>query len=241
MGYERVNLHVTDTDHPTVSGRILRAISNWQNYRTPAGLIVQTDAGASVQTSAPDGWSGVYDFSLASLMAPCQAFFRNSLDGSNRIMWGIRRSETPGAWMNWRAVSPLNGSSDPVVNAGSHTVTWSDAWASTDLILHVNRHSVGMELLLKDANHPAMFRFTLRIPNGFSYAVESSVLVVRDADGQSMFVTKQSAGEDADGKLIAVVFSEGGTLTVGGVVYPIFRHIPSLADLSGCTYPVRIR
>ena len=240
MAIERKSLHVVDADHVTVAGRITRSIRNWQCYRSAAGVLLPTDQAAEVQPGAPADWAGAWDFTLASLRAPLQIFFRDSSDAANRAMWGVRRSDVPGAWVNWKALGVDNGAQEPAVASGGRSVTWTDLWANVDLRLDVLPHACAKSLILKSPGHAASFRFALRLPNSYSFTQTGDVLSILDGNGVEQLRTKPLSGWDANERRVRVALVQAASVTVGGNTLPTFRVVPNAADLAAATYPVTI-
>ena len=216
-----------------------RTIENWRNYRTPAGLWLAANVDVAERSAAPPDWQGAYDFTHAQLGSALQAFVGGSTDPSNTALWGMRSSERPGAWLNFKALG-IDNVSQPAVDRAARTATWVELWNNCDLRLTLGRHKVAKDIVLKAAPHQASFRFALRYPAGYSHTVTDSVLRILDDQGVEVFRSRPPHGTDSAGNPVRVSLVAAADITIGPRTFPTVRVVPSATDLASAQYPVTI-
>lgn len=159
------------TDTPNGTGLIKRVISNWSNwYDTRQNKFIRTNQ-IIVQKSAPYAWTGNYDFQRQILDGPCQIFLGDSSDPSNTALWGMRRSDDPSKWINFKlfSVNPVL----PSFNLENNRTTWNNIQKNTDMILSPTRQGIKHWMRIK-GTRPLSWRIIIRQPSGFGFTVHNS-------------------------------------------------------------------
>lgn len=164
--------HWTDRPNPDDLriGRRRRTIKNWSNYRTPGNDWAETRPGVGAPQGAPPDWVGAYDFSLSSLEGPLQIFARDAMDVGNRAMVGYRSSETPGAWMNLKALDV--NAVDAVVSGDGLKITYPGLWDGCDLVYDVGGHTLKETVEIWDKSiAPLYFEWTIKTPPQYELTI----------------------------------------------------------------------
>ena len=126
-------------------------------------------ANLSQAQSIPSDWSGTFDFKNATLSSALQSFSEDTKDATNTAMWGMRRSDRPDCWVNFKAIEGKQAKTETI---GNETI-WHDIWPSCDLIIEVGKASVTKKIILKDPKHQTTFGFSMSMAPGMSYSVGS--------------------------------------------------------------------
>jgi hypothetical protein len=155
-------------------------------------------------------------------------------------MWGVRCSDAPGSWLNWKALNVNNGNQEPVVSTLNKTLTWTDLWTDADLRLDCRPNGVGKTIIVKTSSAPLVYRFALRIPDSHSVTLSNGSLHIRDGQGNIKIKTSPVWAEDAAENPIRCTFSAGASITINGRTIPTYRIVLNADDMSTAVYPVRV-
>ena len=175
------------TDHkpdPLQPRKLRRTLSNWANYKTPSGVWTASSPDIRSSTGTPDDWVGQYDFREDSSQAPLQTYYEDARDANNTAMVGMRLSDDPSSWVNYKAADIDN--SVPMTKRRGNTVGWDELWNNCDLLFHHSRHKVDKEIVLKNAAHPASFKFTVLIPDGYTLQIRSNRGAILNGRGEQV-------------------------------------------------------
>lgn len=255
----RRNYHWTDLEvgvNPDRTRNYQRAIKNWINFRRPDSNNINkllafesADNNAQpTQVSAPDHWTGNYDFQYQLLNQPLQIFLGDSTTPQNTALWGMRRADNPRAWVNFKAIGGINSGVPMEVFGPQRAVRWQNLWNNSTLWLRASRQKVAKQIRLSSPGHPASFKFAMRIPVGYSYEVIDNQILIKDENGEIQLRTSPPHGWDSatvgfnpDGSQhIRATLIETNSVTIGNKTFPAFLIIPNADDLTSAVYPVFI-
>lgn len=213
-----------------------RIIRNWQNYRTPTGLLMPSVLGVSRADDPVSHWSGKWDMGAASLDAPLQATFIDRTSTTNRAMWGARLSDRPGHWCNLK-LHEATAPGEPDIDDGR--LFWRDVFDGVDLELEPGSAWIGKTLIVRSRTAPASIVLTVRPAPGHGYQVRAGVLEVFDRSGAVWLKTRPVWGADAAGDPVPVTLRDNGPVRIETGAYVgsvrVSWSIPESAVL-----PVRI-
>lgn len=216
-----------------------RRIQNWSNWLDLRSNTWRETNPQAAQDSAPYNWQGNYDFQYQALNGPCQAFVGDSTDPSNRCLWGLRRADNTGAWINFKLLDV--NAVDLSVNNLTKTASWIDAQQNTDLFLRYYGNRVQKYFRIK-GTRPASFHLAMRLPPGYAYqVVGNSFLRILDSEGVEQFRTEPLSGvsgtmagpnEEPDAVRFGGTLVENDPITVGGKSFPTFLLTPDANAVS---------
>ena len=182
-------------DEPQARGR-KRTIRNWMHYRAPqaVGKQVADDfdpwldvkAKAKPSNGVIPSWTGNIDMAFASLDAPLQAFAGDTTDAKNSALWGVRRSDRPNSWVNWKAYGVVDSTPATInYDAAGNAIgaTWKGLWPGADLEVRHCGHKVTKRIIIRERSAPTHYEFTLKLAGGHDAVQVGDTLSIRDAQG----------------------------------------------------------
>lgn len=184
-----------------------RIIRNWQNYRTPTGLLMPSVLGVSHADDPVPHWSGKWDMGAASLDAPLQATFIDRTSTTNRAMWGARLSSRPDHWCNLK-MHEATAPGEPDIDDGR--LFWREVFDGVDLEIEPGPAWIGKTLIVRSRTAPASVVLTVGPAPGHGYQVRNGVLEVFDRSGAVWLRTRPVWGVDATGETIQVTIGDNG-------------------------------
>ena len=242
------------TDIPVERRDRRRNILKYKNFKRPDSSNInklraweQASLSVGAVQGVPDHWQGNFDFSHTTQNGAAQLFFGDSTDPTNTALWGMRRSDNPRAWVNFKLLN-VNAVS-PQIYSAAKAVRWQEVKTSTDLIIQANRHGFRKVLVLHDNTAPLNFRFAMRIPVGYTYQVLGGSIIIMDDSGETQILTRtpwaRDSSPDTDlpevgGEVIRTVLTEGNPITVNSKTYPTFWISTHPGDMASAVFPVYV-
>lgn len=224
-----------------------RVLLNWSGFKEPDREWRASNPDIEDNQTLPDYWDGAYDFRHRALESPLQCFFGDFNDTDNPAMVGVRLADRPRCWLNIRPMNVRPGSVAQVVNP--RVLRWPEVWPNSALRFRAAANKLEKTIRLTAPGHPAVFRFTLRVPDGTSIEFGNNAARILDDQGVERLRLNAPWGKDSstvnpdtiDGSNpIRVRMQEGNSQVINGRTYQVVRLVPHPDDLAGATYPVEI-
>jgi len=233
--------------NPVLQPRVAKiGIGNGINFERPDVGWAETNPVVTPSPGAPPDWDGSFDFADGALDAPMQVHFGNTADPSARVMWGFRRSDRPRHWANMR---PLQANGNVALHQrNTNRALWIDVWQATNLRIIATGDAARKEIVLKNANAPTSFRFSILSSPHLTFSVVNERLVWKDAQGRISMRSDPAWGHDSatlvnnpDGyNYIRVSVTHVETREVNGKTFEVVDVTPNADDMAGAIYPVII-
>lgn len=234
----RKEQHFLETPHPTNNKLRRRKIQNYIHFKEedPATGWETTDPGAEVATGKPDGWGGGFTFTYYFRKGALQCAL--GVDPQGRPHIRMRIAARRSIWVEYVWL----GGGTATVSRVNRRIRFDGFKPSTRFVYIMGKHRINSQLRLKDAGHPAFFRYQLKIAPSMSWELIGQQIFLRDDQGVDVMRLSAPIGKDSstvaptpDGtQSIAVTLSQDSN--VGG--HPTFRWTPEPADLASAVYPV---
>ena len=232
------------TDAPLVDSIRRRVLKNWSNFKEPGRDWLPTSIVAALSTGAPDNWGDDdYVFEKEVRANPLQAYYADKNDADNSASVSCRRADDPECKISFKAldVSDTLVRSYPTVGG----CKFADIYTDTDIEYESVPGKLKEKITLKKSGHPLTFRFSVKIPDGYSLEFRGNSAVLLDSHGTEKLRIEAPWGVDSstvypdtlDGKKSIPVKLQRGN-DVGGLL--VAELVLDQKDLDGAVYPIEI-
>jgi hypothetical protein len=199
----------------------------------------ETTNAIGLAAGTPPDWEGAFEFSQSNLDSPMQGFGEDINTPTNTALVGLRISDRPRVWVNWKA---LETRTNVIMlrDILERRLIWPLLWANTDLEWIFCRHQLARRITLRRTPHPASFRFSMRASPFLSWELRNGTLVFKNPANEAVMTTLAPSALDAKERIIPCTFVQDADILVNGTFLPTFRITPNSAELATATYPVTI-
>ncbi len=235
---------LVDTSHTGRQER-KRTIRNGTAYRIArAGLWMLSNPTLEVDTSPPDDWEGAWDFLDRQVNSELHSFLGDRSDAANRCMFGVRSSERPECWVNFKYLGV--NQVEPVRDVGARAMTFVDAWNNHDLRMESHDRKVYKLITCKERTLRRSWRFTFRYAPGMSHAFINDTIRFYDSEGVEVFCTRPPSAVDSSstgplgGMSLRMTLIDDGVVTVGQRTLPVGKIEAHADDWASAVFPVYV-
>ena len=241
----------------------VRRIDKDVNYRDENGNLHTTSDTLEAAADPGDLPDGALSYGEQQRRAPAQCYLVNNDDVDNSTRYLCRKAKNKNHWFRFQAAN-----ADPNFNTGvagsvdrpNRKLNWIDLWSTgapnprkANLIYFMRRTGVESVVRIKGVNAPHSFQFRVRLPVGWTLALNGDALEIRDGAATPQFTFAPPMAWDSPGGIVelrapalgANTYAANYAIVANGTTgdgFPWYRFSATITgDTSAAEFPVVLR